>query len=82
MLRRLWQWWRSYILHQKDCDNCVYCGGLCQDHTNKHGECLGWHRKNVSLFGRWCYERRMRKLIKEIQLDQEIMTYVNSRNKK
>ena len=36
--------YRTYILKQKDCDNCAYFGGLMCDHIDENGKCLGWKK--------------------------------------
>ena len=41
----LWDLWRTYILSEKDCDNCDYFGGLMCDHVDENFKCLGWERK-------------------------------------
>lgn len=40
----VWEFYRTYILHQQDCDNCKYFGGLMCDHIDEQGNCLGWEQ--------------------------------------
>ena len=63
----VWQLWRTYILHQEDCDNCEHFGGCVCDNTDEEGNCLGWKRANLNPIDRWRYERMMKKLAKEIK---------------
>ena len=63
----VWQLWRTYILHQEDCDNCEYFGGCVCDNCDEEGNCLGWKRANLNPIDRWRYERMIKKLVKKIK---------------
>lgn len=63
----VWQLWRTYILHQEDCDNCEHFGGCVCDNIDGDGNCLGWKRANLNPIDRWHYERMIKRLAKEIK---------------
>ena len=41
---KAYDWYRTYILKEQDCDNCKYFGGLMCVHVDKQNKCLGWER--------------------------------------
>lgn len=57
--------WRTYVLHQEDCDNCAYYSGVACNHVDKDGKCLGW-RNGVHPIMDWKYKRKMKKLRKRL----------------
>ena len=63
----VWQLWRTYILHQEDCDNCEHFGGCMCDNIDEEGNCLGWKRANLNPIDRWRFERMMKRLAKKIK---------------
>ena len=66
---RIWDFWRTYILRQQDCDNCRYFGGCCCDHIDENGNCLGWERIKFDPFNRikmTIYLHKVKKLMKQI----------------
>jgi len=68
-----WQLWRTYILHQEDCDNCEYFSGCVCDNIDEEGNCLGWKRVNLNPIDRWIYQYRIKKLAKKLQANPMIM---------
>lgn len=69
----IWEIWRTYILHQQDCDNCKYFGGCCCDHLDEYGNCLGWERANLSFIHKWIYQYKIKRLAKKLKVDPKIM---------
>ena len=68
-----YEWWRTYILRQEDCDNCKYFGGCCCDHLDDNGNCLGWERADLNPIHKWQYQYKIKKLVKELKTDPTIM---------
>ena len=58
----VWQLWRTYILHQEDCDNC-----------DEEGNCLGWKRANLNPIDRWIYQYRIKRLVRKLRANPMIM---------
>ena len=67
------EWWRTYVLKEKDCDNCKYFGGCCCDHLDEYGNCLGWERANLSFIHKWIYQYKIKRLAKKLKVDPLIM---------
>lgn len=63
----VWQFWRTYILHQEDCDNCRFFGGCCCDHIDEEGNCLGWERADLNPINRQIYQYKIKKLVKKLK---------------
>lgn len=59
--------WRTYILHQEDCDNCKYFGGCCCDHIDEQGNCLGWERANLNPINKWIYNYKLKKMVRKFK---------------
>lgn len=60
----LYDWWRTFVLKQQDCDNCKYYGGLMCTHVDVDWNCLGWERKSFNPFRKWQYRQLIRRLNK------------------
>lgn len=60
----LYDWWRTFILKQQDCDNCKYYGGLMCTHVDENWNCLGWKRKSFNPLKHWQYQRLIRRMSK------------------
>ena len=59
--------WRTYILRQKDCDNCKYFGGCCCNHIDKNGKCLGWERADLNPIHEWQYKQQIKRIVKQLK---------------
>lgn len=57
---KFYDFWRTYILKEHDCDNCKYFGGLMCDHIDENGKCLGWERDKFNLKKWWRYYKTKR----------------------
>ena len=64
----VWLLWRTYVLRNEACENCKYFGGLCCDHVDEKGNCLGWERANLNPIHRWIYNYRLKKLVKNLEV--------------
>ena len=60
----LYEWWRTFILKQQDCDNCKYFGGVMCDHVDADLHCLGWERASFNPILKWKYKRLIRRMSK------------------
>ena len=58
----LYEWWRTFILKEEDCDNCKHFGGLMCMHVDENDQCLGWERKSFNLIEKWRYRSLIRRL--------------------
>ena len=58
----IYEWWRTFIRKEQDCDNCKYYGRVMCDHVDADCNCLGWERKSFNLLDQWKYRRLIRRL--------------------
>ncbi len=61
---KIWDFYRTNILHQKDCDNCKYFGGLMCAHVDEKGKCLGWEKYKNHPIKDFIYRRRIKRAIR------------------
>lgn len=60
----LYEWWRTFIRKEQDCDNCKYYGGVMCDHVDVDLHCLGWERASFNPILKWKYKRLIRRMSK------------------
>ena len=63
---KIWEWYRLHILHQHDCENCLYFGGLMCNHVDEEGNCLTWEQYKYKFIKEIIFQYRLKKLRKKV----------------
>lgn len=60
---KIYEFYRLHILHQHDCDNCKYFGGLMCNHVDENNKCLGWEKVKYHPIQNFKRKRLMKKVL-------------------